>query len=95
MMRVHHETGRPFRQTHLGVIGDSIGETCHSRLPPYKPIPARLRRAQPEGSGEVAHRMEARRRGGAGVGAARKTSPGGDGQVSVASQYLRRLSLVW
>ena len=32
--------------------------------------------------------------GGAGVGAARKTSPGGDGQVSVASQYLRRLSLV-
>ena len=31
---------------------------------------------------------------GAGLGAARKTSPGGDGQVSVASQYLRRLSLV-
>jgi len=30
---------------------------------------------------------------GAGVGAARKTSPEGDGQVSVASQYLRRLSL--
>jgi len=38
--------------------------------------------------------VEGRCRGGAGVGAARKTSPEGDGQVSVASQYLRRLSLV-